>query len=447
MADTSTSPHSHAADTAKPAARSVSLRLGQAVTVLLLFAGYASLYFCRADLSVATPLLVAQMGQHGIPHDAALVRIGSITSMGVAAYGLGKMFLGGLGDFWGGRPSLLIGLAGATVFTGLFAAGAKFGLTFMTVMWVASQLTQSVAWAGLLKVSSRWFDYSSHGTVMGILSMSYLVGDAAARHWMSLLIKQGVSWQGLFYFAAAVSGSLLVANACFLSESRTQAGHPPALPNPLNVYAGTQEQGLATLLAPLLRSRAFLLVCLLSFACTIVRETFNVWTPAYLREHLGYDAASAAGASAVFPAVGAVSVLLVGWASDWLGARGRTVIIAWGLMAATVALLLVRALPAGAEGLLPLVAIGAVAFCLLGPYSCLSGALALDLGGARGSALTSGIVDGVGYLGAVLAGDTVARIAVGFGWQGVFLALAGTCALAAGAAVALHAPVRGPRRP
>jgi hypothetical protein len=42
------------------------------------------------------------------------------------------------------------------------------------------------------------------------------------------------------------------------------------------------------MLLPLLHSRAFLLVCLLSFACTIIRETFFNWTPVYLRAHLGY---------------------------------------------------------------------------------------------------------------------------------------------------------------
>ncbi len=31
----------------------------------------------------------------------------------------------------------------------------------------------------------------------------------------------------------------------------------------------------------------------------------------------------------------------------------------------------------------------------------------------------------VGYLGGVLAGDTVARISISFGWQGMFMALAG----------------------
>jgi sugar phosphate permease len=88
---------------------------------------------------------------------------------------------------------------------------------------------------------------------------------------------------------------------------------------------------------------------------------------------------------------------------------------------------------------LPLVAIGAIAFCLLGPYSYLGGAMALDFGGKQAGAVSSGLIDGVGYLGGALAGDSVARISVAFGWKGVFLALAVVSVLAALAAAVLLA--------
>jgi sugar phosphate permease len=81
--------------------------------------------------------------------------------------------------------------------------------------------------------------------------------------------------------------------------------------------------------------------------------------------------------------------------------------------------------------LLPLVAIGTTALCLLGPYSYLGGALAIDFGGKQGAALSSGIIDGVGYLGSVLGGVTVARVSIAFGWKGVILCLAVISLLAA----------------
>jgi OPA family glycerol-3-phosphate transporter-like MFS transporter len=178
----------------------------------------------------------------------------------------------------------------------------------------------------------------------------------------------------------------------------------------------------------------------LSFGCTIVRETFNIWTPAYLRDYLGYSMGDAAGMSAIFPGVGAVSVLLTGWLSDRLGLNGRTLLMFVGLTATAVALLGLMSIPSRAGGtLLPLLAIGSIAFCLLGPYSYLGGAFALDFGGKQGSAVASGMIDGIGYLGGILAGDSVARISVSFGWQGVFVALAGVSALAAAGAGFLYA--------
>jgi sugar phosphate permease len=188
----------------------------------------------------------------------------------------------------------------------------------------------------------------------------------------------------------------------------------------------------AALLLPLLRSRAFVLVCLLSLGCTIVRETFNIWTPVYLRDYLGYSMSNAAGMSAIFPGVGAVSVLVTGWLSDRVGVNGRSLLLFLGLGATAAALLVLMSMRSSSSGsLLPLVAIGTIAFCLLGPYSYLGGAFALDFGGKQAGAVSSGIIDGVGYLGAVLAGDTVARISVAFGWKGVFVTLAGVSALAA----------------
>ena len=102
-----------------------ALRSRQFLTVALLFGGYAACYFCRADFSVATPLLIEELGRRGVSHAEAIVHIGQIASLGVFAYALGKLFLTGLGDFWGGRPNFLIGLGGATAFTVLFALGGR----------------------------------------------------------------------------------------------------------------------------------------------------------------------------------------------------------------------------------------------------------------------------------------------------------------------------------
>lgn len=413
-----------------------SLRRHQVGVLTLLFLGYAAYYFCRANLSVATPLIVRELVSQGIAPDRAIVLVGSLSSLGVLAYALGKLCLSGVADRWGGRRSFLVGLAGAAAFTLLFAAGG--GVPVFTLAAIGNRLTQSVGWAGLLKVCSRWFDFSSHGAIIGMLSVSYLVGDALARQGMGLLMAHGVGWRGLYVFAAAVAVVLMVANAAWLSDARVHKGFSEPASNPLGLFEDQPAGpwlGLGARLRLMLSSPSFLLLCALSFGGTLIRETFNTWTPQYLSSALHLTADRAAAVSAVFPGVGVLSVLLAGWYSDRLGVLGRPWLLCLGLMATSFALLLLVALSSGAVPVvLPIAAVGLVAFCLLGPYSYLGGAFALDVGGQRAGALASGLIDGIGYLGGALAGSGVAELLLVAGWHGVFLWLAVASAVASMAA-------------
>jgi sugar phosphate permease len=130
-------------------------------------------------------------------------------------------------------------------------------------------------------------------------------------------------------------------------------------------------------------------------------------------------------------------VIAAGIVGDRLGMRGRETIIAYGLALTTAALLLLAVAPSTQSPAVPVALVTLVAFALIGPYSYLGGALAMDFGGEHGSATSSGIIDGVGYLGGVLAGDSIARISVAFGWGGAFLALAGVAAVSTAAAMVL----------
>jgi len=411
-------------DLARSELRARSLLYRQVLTAALLFAGYAAYYFCRSDLSVSMPLIIQELQRKGMSANQAMVGTGMISSYGIGVYAAGKFLLTGLGDLWGGKRNFVFGLAGAVLFTLLFAASGS--LPFFTLAWIGNRILQSGGWAGLIKVCSKWFGYSSYGTVLGILSLSYLIGDAIARQSMGFLIHQGFGWRSLFVYAASVGALVLVCNLFLLYEARTDAGFSEPEVNPLNLFAksGEKPTSLLGLFRTLLSSRGFITVCLLSFGCTVVRETFGVWTPTYLHEAFHFSIASAAAASALFPALGAVSVVLSGWLSDLMGALGRSTIMFAGLGATTVALLCLTSVPAGAVSKAPVILIGTVAFCLLGPYSYLAGAFALDFGGAKASAASSGIIDGFGYLGGILAGGSIARVAVAYGWRGVFIALA-----------------------
>jgi sugar phosphate permease len=405
---------------------STRLLLWQCLTVTVMVLGYAGYYLCRSDLSVALPLLIEDMAARGISPNAAKLSLGTVASIGVLAYAIGKFPAGSLADFLGGRRNFLFGMGGSVLFTVLFPLAGPMPLVML--VWFGNRFSQSLGWAGMVKISSRWFPFSSYGTVMGIISLSYLFGDAAARQFMSVLIAHGVGWRGIFFTAAGTLAVLLLLNVALLRESPLEVGLEEPATNPENLFraAGQQHrpESLRILLGTLLGNRAFWTVCVLSLGATIVRETFNLWTPTYFTRVVGLSAADAAQKSALFPLFGGLSVIVSGYLSDRLGRTGRAVIIFIGFLLAGAVLLLMGSTDFGGSKLWPVWLVAVVAFLILGPYSYLAGAISLDFGGKQGSATASGWIDGVGYLGGVLAGNGIASLSILWGWRGVFVFLA-----------------------
>jgi OPA family glycerol-3-phosphate transporter-like MFS transporter len=407
----------------------------QAINLTLLVIGYSGYYLCRSNLAVTMPLIIPELAGRGLDASTARVALGSIASLGVLAYAIGKFPSGSLADVFGGRRNFLFGMGGTIGFTLLFAASGS--LPWFTIAWMGNRLVQSLGWAGAVKIAAHWFPFRRYGTVMAIISLSYLFGDAIARQFMGLLISAGLGWHGVFYVAAGTLGAILLA-CWWLRESPGELGEAEPAAPPDNLFAESKQDSrklsLRELLAPLFRSPVFWLVCALSLGATILRETFNLWTPTYLTQAAGMTPGVAAVASSLYPFCGGVSVILCGWLSDRLGRGGRAGLLLSGLLLAAIVLALVAAGFGQAWPSLPVIFVAVVAFLTTGPYSFLGGAIALDFGGKHGSGTASGIIDGIGYLGGVLAGGGMARISISYGWNGAFLVLALVAFLASAAA-------------
>jgi sugar phosphate permease len=399
----------------------------QLLTLALLFAGYTGCYLCRSNFSVMLRPIAASLVAKGAAPDDAITGLGTVASLGVLAYALGKFVTGSLADFWGGRRNILFGMLASVLFTWMFALGGSIPL--FSLAWIGNRFVQSFCWVGAVKVTGKWFSYSSYGAAMGVVSLSYLFGDAAARWFMGRLLEAGFEWRGVFWIAGGGLFCLFLANAIALKESPVDIGEPEPPANPANVFGEQGErpapQGLRQLLLPLLASPEFLVVCCLSLGLTLLRETFNTWSAAYLSEAVGSSSSDAATQSALFPLLGGASVLVAGWLGDRLGHRGRALIILVGCLSTVVVLLALGGLDFSVAPRAPIWLVGLAGLLMVGPYSYLAGAISLDLGGKQGSATACGFIDGVGYLGAMLAGSGVAHLSITYGWAGAFRALAG----------------------
>jgi sugar phosphate permease len=185
--------------------------------------------------------------------------------------------------------------------------------------------------------------------------------------------------------------------------------------------------------------RQFWVLCALSFTLTLLRETFSTWAVDFFAT-IGGEALSlpiAAFLSTPFDVLGAVGILLLGWGFGRLSRNGRRRLLVMVLVNLAGAVFLLPSLTrwnlyAGA-GLL-----GIIGFLAYGPYSLLAGILAVEIKGPAYVATVAGMVDGVGYLGSILAGQQFGHVLDIGGYNLGFSCLAGLALLAAALSLALY---------
>ena len=404
------------------------------ITVGSLCVGYAGYYLCRSNLSVVTPLLLEEFGPSGLNKEI----IGLIASSGVLFYAVGKVLSGVLCDFFGGRRTFLLGMVGSIIATVMF--GLLTGVAAFMIIWSLNRLIQSTGWVSLVKITSNWFPFGMYGTVMGVLSLSFLFGDVLTRLFLGSLISAGIGWRGIFFAAAGGLTAIAIGAQFLLKSSPTEIGEEEPDVNPQNLFGseGTRKRPLdmVMLLRPLLSSFSFWMVATISLGLTLIRETFNIWTPTYLAEVAGLSAGSAATYSLLFPLFGGISVLVFGRLADQMGGGKRSVAILAGLIPLVAILGIMGSIREPGSAVLPLVLVSAAAMLMIGPYSFLAGAISLDLGGKVGSSTTSGLIDAAGYLGAIASGIGIGSLAQRAGWDAAFGSLAIVSLVTVGATIA-----------
>lgn len=268
---------------------------------------------------------------------------------------------------------------------------------------------------------------------MGIMSLSYMFGDAMIRLIYGQLLNAGLTWQQLFYVAACVAIALLIPGFFTLKKSPVDIGEKEPAAGDKTVYskerADNKDLTILEILVPLAKSPKFWSLIVLSTILTLIRETFNSWTPIYLTEELDMSDGDAATASMVFPLAGTASAMLGGFLVDKCPKRIRGLIPLLFLIFLSLNLAGLAAFARYYQGegagaiALALFLIGLTGFLLIAPYSFLDGVFTLDLAGKQGCAATASIINGAGYVGAILSGVVTGVAADGSGWGLVFVIL------------------------
>ncbi len=388
-------------------------------TFLVAIIGYIGYYICRANLSAAFPLMSSHFGYTN-------AELGLIALYSEISYAIGKFINGPLGDKIGGKKIFLLGLVGAIVCNFIFALGTH--LIYFIVVWCICRFFLSMGWGGLTKMIGQWFEPEKNGTVMGWVSLNFQFGGVVATLFAGMIVSMGGSWQDVFIYPPMLATLILLFSFFGAKDSPqnvvvgTSFGQSPTKKTP--VFTDHSDSAWEVI-KNLLSLRLFQQLLVFSFLTTFLRSIFFFWTAKFLVD-IGFEAAKGIFMSAIFPFLGCVGTVLLGWYTDHHAKNGDRAKMMWimliGLVISLLTIVWALGLPTINQTLISIL-LALCGFFLLGPYSMSSGALTLDIAGAQKAGTCTGLIDGLGYFGGALAVWMAGKISDELGWKQVFLLL------------------------
>lgn len=187
---------------------------------------YLFFYFCKYNLSAATPGIQEEFGFND-------KTFGWILTAFLLVYALGQFINGFLGDRYGPKRILIIGAFGGIVVNVIFAFGGRIAgfaglsaLTVFIVLWSFNGYFSSMGWAPVCRILYNWFPENRWGTWMGWANFLCYFGAFLVFPIATFVIKHW-GWQAAFFISPAFLLGMAVI-FIFLGRSSPQdAGFEP----------------------------------------------------------------------------------------------------------------------------------------------------------------------------------------------------------------------------
>jgi sugar phosphate permease len=388
--------------TSQHAASESSSSRGQGLVLWVLWLTYGSFYFCRNNLGIAVPGIMAEF--HYTKTD-----LGSVLMALKLAYGLGQLINGQLAERANPRALLAIGLLASAALNVLF--GFATALYMLTFIWACNGYVQALGWPPTMRVAANWFPALKRGRAIGIIGTGYQLCGAFT-YVLSGWAAEKFGWRGAMYVPAALLAASAVHMLIFLKPSpdtATLAPTPHSLP-----ATPSSSSFLATLLKTLENGQLWL-VALALFMLDTCRYGFTDWGVTHLKE-IGTDSVGDAAVKyALLPFGGIVGALFSGWATDrFLGGRRAPVI--FGLLVVLGGLALAYDSVIHWGPVASRIILFWIGFCIFGSQVLLVGTLPVDLARRGTPAAAAGFVNFMGYMGAAAGDKVTGHLAQDYGW-------------------------------
>jgi OPA family sugar phosphate sensor protein UhpC-like MFS transporter len=394
---------------------------------------YAGFYLTRASFAVA------KIGILEDPNVSLTTEnMGVIDGVYLTAYAVGQFVWGMLGDKVGTRKIVLLGLLGSIIAG--FAMGVSSIMLAFGVFALLQGLSQSTGWAPLAKNITNWFSLRERGVVMGWWATNYTIGGLIGAPFAGLMAVYFGGWRFAFFIPAIV---LAVITILFflLQKNRPQDMDLPPIEEyhkeepvseevPNDEIVSEPEEGSWKSIIEVIKNPMVLRLGAVYFFIKPTRYAILFWGPLYVSESLGTGMAESAFVNAAFFLAGPFSVLAAGYASDKIFQSRRMPYCVISMFILALLLFFFNDMASVHSSLVSAGLLFSVGFLIYGPDSLVSATAAVDFGTRKGASTASGVINGMGSIGAIAGGTIPGFFKDSWGWDGVFMFLSASVLIA-----------------
>ena len=374
------------------------------VTVLTTtFVAYIGYYLTRKVFGNVKTSIVEDLG-------ITLADTANLWTAFLIAYMLGQFINGYFGRKVGPKVTLLAGLGISIVCSIVFGLANSYA-TFMVFM-IINGLVQASGWPGVVGGIAHWLTPKERGSIMGVWSSSYLIGNNVVKWACALFLANGLGWR--YAFIGLALGTLLIwlIILIFQRDKPEDVGLEPIISpreelEEAAVHTATSERITFRDYLGLVFSPVIVLMGASYFCVKFLRYALDSWLPTFL-DLQGMDKASAAGYSSIFDFAGLAGAIVAGLLLDRVFKKQWIPVCL--LMAIGCVLSYGLVLYFGTSPVLLAWLFGGVGFMLYGPDTIICGAAAVAVAGERNALAAVGIINGIGSIGPIVQEQVIGRL-------------------------------------
>jgi len=305
-------------------------------------------------------------------------------------------------------------------------------LALIILFWGLNGFFQAMGWPPMVRVMAHWFPRKQRGKIMGLMGTSYQFGGAFS--WLMAFFLTGMfvqkysgDWRMVFLVPSVMFS---IVGIYFYTMIRNTPGDVclPAVDSIDSDGNAVAEEKLSISenIRTTLKNPYLWLIAFTFFLLDMNRYGFVNWLPAFLDETSAGDTGTVLAhfkevmKRIIHPLAGSAGAILAGWATDRFFGGRRAPVIA--ILLALLGIFSIAFPYINPENTWLLIAVVAmIGFCTYGPHILMVGHAAQDFGKKAGSAGAAGFIDGMGYIGASLAGWGAGQLIVARGYNLTFV--------------------------